>query len=197
MDFNQTMKALVREVVGKVDSFSHIQPERLLVSATFNRSSRKAGLLAYVLPLKYRAGSPVERRVRGPKEYHWAMLPVQHAGIEILYIVYFMLPRFLHLSSRDKLETVVHELYHISPQFNGDLRRFKGRSVLHGCHKEYDRKVKQLTDGLLAKGVDPRFNAFLNLGKSDGDLLEARHIPEPRPKLLKVAYLPATENRTF
>jgi hypothetical protein len=189
MDFNKAIRGLIEEIVQKVDELGHIRPEKVLISATFNRSPRKAGLLAYVLPLKYRAGSPVERRVRGPKEYHWAMLPVQREGVEMLYIVYFMLPRFLLLPPRDRIETVIHELYHISPQFNGDLRRFKGRSVLHGSHKAYDAKIRSLTDSFLFALEPSRAHYFMSplfLGENPA----AIHIPEPRPKLLKVAFLP-------
>ncbi len=189
MEFNEAIRDLVREVVLKVEELGHIRPERLLISAAFNRSPRKAGLLAYVLPLKYRAGSPVERRVRGPKEYHWAMMPVQRAGVEMLYILYFMLPRFLLLSPRDRIETVIHELYHISPQFNGDLRRFKGRSVLHGSHKAYDAKIRSLTDAFLA-ALEPSRAHYFTSPAFLAESPSATHIPEPRPKLLKVAFLP-------
>lgn len=191
VDFNDSMARLVREVASKVEAFRHVRPEQVLVSATFARSSRRAGLLAYVLPLKYRAGSPVERRVRGTREYHWAMLPVVHGGVEVLYIIYFMLPRFLHMTLREKLETVVHELYHISPEFNGDLRRFRGRSTLHGTMKEYDATVKMLTDQFLSTPHDASTYAFLAPRKLEPDQFEARHIPEPRPKLLKVALYPS------
>ncbi len=190
VDFNESMTRLVGEVASKTEEFRHIRSEQVLVSATFARSPRRAGLLAYVLPLKYRAGSPVERRVRGSKEYHWAMLPVVREGREILYIVYFMLPRFLHMPFREKLETVVHELYHISPLFNGDLRRFKGRSVLHGSMKAYDAQVKRLTDAFLAANPDPGSYAFLNYLQPRSGEFQAHHIPEPRPKLLKVAQHP-------
>lgn len=190
VDFNLSMSRLVAEIASKVPDFAHIRTDQVLVSATFARSSRRAGLLAYVLPLKYREGSPIERRVRAGREYHWAMLPYLKGGREVLYILYFMLPRFLHLPERDRLETVVHELYHISPAFNGDLRRFKGRSVLHGSLKAYDAKVRALTDLFLAANPDPQTYRFLAGAARRTDEMQAFHIPEPRPKLLKVAQHP-------
>ncbi len=190
VDFNTAMSRLLNEIASQVGDFRHVRMNQVLVSATFNRSARRAGLLAYVLPLKYRAGSPVERRVRGSREYHWAMIPVVRDGVEVLYIIYFMLPRFLHMTLREKLETVVHELYHISPDFNGDLRRFKGRSVLHGSSKAYDAKVRELTDRFLDSPHDPEVYAFLQNRQFLPEKLRAKHIPEPRPKLLKVAQYP-------
>lgn len=192
VDFNDSMTRLVREIVTQVETFRHIRTEQLLISATFARSSRRAGLLAYVLPLKYRAGSPVERRVKGSREYHWAMLPTKRDGVEVLYILYFMLPRFLQMPMREKIETVVHELYHISPQFNGDLRRFRGRSVLHGSMQAYDRKVHELTKGFLEGPHDPATYAFLSHKSVEPGLFQAHHIPEPRPKLIKVALNPVS-----
>jgi hypothetical protein len=195
LDFNQAMTRLVAEVAANVREFHTIDPQQVLVSAAFSRKARRAGLLAYVLPLKYREGSPVDRRVRGQKVYHWAMLPTFHreTGKEVLYIVYFMLPRFYNLGLKEKLETVVHELYHISPKFNGDLRWFKGRSALHGDMKSYDKKVKELTDEFLNSPHDAGAYEFLKGSFSQSEKkferILARHIREPRPKLLKVANL--------
>lgn len=192
LDFNAAMRDLITEVVRHVGEFAPIRADQLWVSATFNRRPRRGGLLAYVLPLKYREGSPVERRERNGKVYHWAMLPTFDPGSkkEVLYIVYFMLPRFYNLTLREKMETVVHELYHVSPRFNGDLRRFKGRSVLHGDMKSYDRKVRELTDEFMAAPHDPTKYDFLrgsyNQSERRFEEILAKHIREPRPKLLKV-----------
>lgn len=52
-------------------------------------------------------------------------------GREIYYLVTFCLPRFQDQTLENKLVTVFHELYHISPEFNGDLRRHQGRCAWH------------------------------------------------------------------
>ena len=88
------------------------------------------------------------------------------------------------------METVVHELYHIHPAFNGDLRRFNGRSKLHGNAKEFDKRVRELTDSFLVTTQNPEAYEFLRWGPYTlrlryGDIL-ARHFPEPKAKLLKV-----------
>ena len=43
-------------------------------------------------------------------------------GKDMLYLVTFCLPRFLDQGFDDKFITLFHELYHISPSFEGDLR---------------------------------------------------------------------------
>ena len=54
----------------------------------------------------------------------------------MLYLVTFCLPRFLDQDFDDKFVTLFHELYHISPDFDGDLRRHDGRYDLHSHSKK-------------------------------------------------------------
>jgi hypothetical protein len=190
LDFNHRMSSLIGEVVSTVGEFQHFDARRIRISASFNRSRTRGGVLAYVVPLRYRDGLPVELRRHGNRMYHWAMLPLNHDGHDILYYMYFMLPRFLSLPWREKIETVIHELYHVHPSFNGDLRRFKGRSKLHGCHKAFDKKVRELTDEFLSAAHDTETYDFLRGGPYHLRLrygeIRAHHLAEPKPKLLKV-----------
>lgn len=184
LDFNQSISRLISELVLSLEEFKSIDVSRLAVSATYCKSRSRAGLLAYLLPLRYRDGSPVTKKERWGKTYHYGVSPVHHEGRELLYIIYFMLPRFLKLSYREKLDTVIHELYHISPDFNGDLRRLKGRSHLHGNSlKEYDRHIRTLTDRFLKEKADSE--ALLVL-KNPWKEFQSFHIKEPRPKLIHV-----------
>lgn len=191
-DFNQAMAALVADIIQVIPEFSHYRSQQIAISAAYSRSSRRSGVLAYVLPLRYDHGSPVELRKQGCLIQHWAMPVMNHNGEELLYIVYFLLPRFLKLSFRDRLETVIHELYHIHPRFNGDLRRFTGRNRLHGNMKQFDKKVSELTDAYLYHGSSPsllsvmrcRYDAIL---KQFG-AISAHQWVEPKPKLIKTDY---------
>ena len=185
------MQQVLTEVTTHVPEFGLIDCSRLRVSASYNRSPRRRGLLAYVLPLKYKDGSPVQTKTRGGKTLHFGIIPTIVDGKEILYIIYFMLPRFMNLSFRDKIETIIHELYHINPIFNGDLRRLKGRSYIHGNSlKEYDLKIKELADRFLDSPYKTEVFEFLRhpfhkIEEKYGKVWTA-HIPEPRPKLIHV-----------
>jgi len=65
----------------------------------------------------------------------------------MLYILTFYLPRFLNESFEEKMTTVMHELYHISPAFNGDMRRFSGSYYMHSkSQKEYNRRMALLVE---------------------------------------------------
>ena len=75
LDFNSQMTQLIGEMARSVDEFRQFDARQIRVSASFNRSRNRGGVLAYVVPLRYRDGLPVELRRHGSRLYHWAMLP--------------------------------------------------------------------------------------------------------------------------
>ena len=63
---------------------------------------------------------------------------------------------------REKLVTVFHELYHISPRFNGDIRRLGGHYHVHShSQKQYDLQMEQFVDEYLAMKPPRELLAFL------------------------------------
>jgi len=195
------MVDLIHEMTIRVPHFGHIKSNQIIIRTSHERKRRGSGLLAYVLPMKFRDGCPVDLRRRGQREFHYAMIPVFVGGREILYIISFVLPRFYHLTLRLKLETVIHELYHISPSFNGDVRRLRGRSYLHGNSlKDYDETIRNLTDGFLQSSHRKASYAFLrgsfsSTRKRFSELATVR-CPGPRQKLIKIVSLPAISGST-
>ena len=110
-------------------------------------------------------------------------------GRELLYILNFYLPRFMDLDFREKLVTVFHELWHISPQFNGDIRRHEGRCYAHSSSQSaYDACMGKLVDRYLALRPPAAVLEFL---KCDFKRLEDHHgrvygLKVPRPKLISI-----------
>jgi hypothetical protein len=99
--------------------------------------------------------------------------PVIRRGVEMLYVVYFLVPRFLNLPFREKLVTIFHELYHISPEFNGDIRRFPGKNYAHGSsRKKFNKQMDEFVNSYLEKTADSSLAGFL-----EGDMaaIRARH----------------------
>src|SRR5690606_31172647 len=95
------------------------------------------------------------------------------SGREYLYLLSFYLPRFLNHSLEEKLSTVLHELWHISPAFDGDLRRHPGRCYAHGhSQQEYDERVEVLARKWLA--LDPPYGVYSFLEATFDELL-AQH----------------------
>ena len=76
----------------------------------------------------------------------WEFPEIICAGREIRYVISFVLPRFLFLSTEEQAEDIVHELLHIHPDFSGipSARR-------HG--KKYDALTRGIARSALAKGV--------------------------------------------
>ncbi|NTU61593.1 MAG: hypothetical protein HGA95_04640, partial [Caldiserica bacterium] len=77
---------------------------------------------------------------------HLYEIPILHVdGVQKLYIISFVYPRFLDLLLEEKAKTIVHELYHISESFDGDIRRFKGRTYAHSGRKaNFDAKAYEI-----------------------------------------------------
>jgi hypothetical protein len=107
---------------------------------------------------------------RGLKKVVYSMPDVTYRGIDILYVIYFLVPRFLNLPFREKLITIFHELYHISPEFDGDIRRFPGKNYAHGSsRKRYNALMASFVEGYLGKLEDAGLVAFL-----EGDMAAIR-----------------------
>jgi hypothetical protein len=107
----------------------------------------------------------------------------------MLYLLSFYLPRFMNLPPREKLATVIHELWHIGPDFDGDLRRHPGRCYAHThSQHEYDRQMHLLAEKWLALGPPNHLHDFF---EHDFAQLERRHGPVfgtkiPTPKLVRL-----------
>ena len=115
-----------------------------------------------------RAGTDPSR----PPLAHRAAWPTT-TGREFLYLLSFYLPRFLDLPLEEKLSTIVHELWHIGPRFDGDLRRHEGRCYAHGrSQREYDAAMDRLAQRWLA--ADPPQHLYEFLGRTSTNCGRAR-----------------------
>lgn len=179
--FTTAMRGLCQDACQRVPEFRHVRMEQ--VAVTFAQTRRRVlhGLQAKLTPLRFEDGQLTTRRGRS----EWTIRRMFDGETELLYILTFYLPRFFDLPFREKLITVFHELYHISPHFNGDIRRFEGRYHVHShSHHEYDREMGRMADEYIACRAPARYWSFLQY---DFQELVARHgqvvglrIPIPR-----------------
>jgi predicted metallopeptidase len=133
------------------------------------RSPGAHGTYASVQPLRFEGGAVTTKR-RGRT---YEMPNVVVAGREILYIVYFALPRFMNLDFETKMITIFHELHHIGPKFNGDIRRLPGKKFAHGSSRtRFNEAVGALAQKYLALPGAADHTAFLRLNFKE---LEQRH----------------------
>jgi hypothetical protein len=149
---NHEFAKLVTLVCEACREFRGYDPRRIAVSLAPSKGEGRAGIWAHVIPLRY-VGGKAERRGRrggydGVYAYESPELAREHP--EALYLMTFMLPRFFRLTPRERLETVVHELYHLHPELRGDLRRFPSPHVHHGpTPAAFRQRVRELTDEAL------------------------------------------------
>lgn len=159
-DFSERMHRLCADIVSRCSALHHVRMERILIGVTQARSSRVHGLQARITPLRMPGGG-VTRRKRG---HVYQVQRCWMDGTELLYLMSFCLPRFQDQSFDEKFVTIFHELYHIAPSFDGDLRRHEGRCAIHTrSQKGYDRLMADLAREYLAGRPDPALFAFLRL----------------------------------
>lgn len=184
-DFSAVMSTLCADVADRLDAFSHIRMQHIAVTFAQARRSVSYGLQAKLTPMRFENGSLTTRR-RGRT---WTAQRLYHNDREMLYILTFYLPRFLNQPFREKMITVFHELFHVSPRFDGDIRRFGGHYHVHThSQKEYDRAMEMLVDEYLSLNPPPEKYAFL---RSRFSFLEEQYggvvgLQVPIPKLMPV-----------
>ena len=169
-DFTYHIRRLCEDMVTRAESLQHIDMARVAISFSQTRSAARTGIFASLTPLRFAGGAAHTIR-RGRK---WQIQKVIDTnGRSMLYLLNFYLPRFLDLGFREKIETVIHELWHVSPRFDGDLRRLGERKYAHGASvKKYDAQVKTVAEEWLARNPPERLYAFLH---EDFRRLAAQH----------------------
>jgi len=185
-DFTAHIRRLCEDLSARLAALRHIDMTRVAVGFSQTRKATTHGMYASLTPMRFAGGQATTVR-RGER---WGMQRlIGPDGRETLYILNFYLPRFLDLVFREKLTTVVHELWHIGAKFDGDVRRFAGRCFAHGSSQaQYDAHVMELVDRWLSLRPPEEVYAFLRL---DYRTLRLRHgrvfgRKIPTPKLIRI-----------
>lgn len=185
-NYTENLERLIRHITAHIPDFNHIRPDQLNIVFSQAKVSGVHGVYATVHPLRFENGSLTT--VRCNRTYKWP--EIVEDGKDILYIITFYLPRFADLDFEVKLLTVIHELYHISPLFNGDIRRFPGKNYAHGhSRKKYDESISKYVQAYLSIPGAVEESDFLH---SSFDTLKKQHgrvggcsIRLPKPYLVK------------
>lgn len=169
-DFTARIACVCADMATRVDDLRHVDMGRVAVSFCQTRTASRFGMWASLTPLRFAGGAAHTVR-RGRK---WGLPRLLSAdGREVLYILNFYLPRFMDLPLREKLDTMTHELWHVGPRFDGDLRRLGGRCYAHGgSRRDFDAHAAALVDDWLAAAPPPALYDFLGLTFAE---LRARH----------------------
>jgi hypothetical protein len=181
-DFTGNIRRVCDDMVARLEQLRHVDMSQVAVSYSQTRRAGKEGLFASLTPLRFADGRMHTFR----RKRRWGIQRLfEPGGREMFYILTFYLPRFLDLPLREKLTTVLHELWHIGPQFNGDVRRMGGRCFAHGSsQKQYDVHIGALLDRWLSLGPPPPLYDFLRLSFHDlvrqHGRVYGRKVPTPK-----------------
>jgi len=134
--------------LASLDELSHIKMTGMILTLTQCRKNSYHGIYAAVKPLRFESGK--REKVVDKHRFIWPKYVID--GYIKLYQMIFYIPRFLDVSFEEKLLTIIHEMYHISPRFNGDLRRFPGKNYAHGySREEFDKALIPIRDKALKR----------------------------------------------
>jgi hypothetical protein len=186
-DFTHHIRGVAADMAARLPELAHVDLARVAIAVCQARKAVPHGMFASLTPLRFAGGAATTIRRGRPHAIQRVHAP---DGREMLYILSFYLPRFQNQTLREKLITILHELWHISPRFDGDIRRHAGRYHAHShSQAEYDREMARLAEHWLALGPPDELWSFLC---DDFTQLAARHarivgLRIRRPRILPLA----------
>src|SRR2546430_1798265 len=197
INYTECLSLLMQDLVSRIPTLSFINPADVLVFARSGRSNAE-GAFATCHCLTLPASDPgyyfwrdrSTRRITRRSDWFVTKSPVVTVGgRSIKYMISFALPRFcdqsLDRSRKErfypgadpwmaKLDTVVHELYHIDPQLAG-IRRIEREDGTYSanCHGHlFFEQVAEMVHTYLGSRPDPAVYDFL---RHDFATLETKH----------------------
>ncbi len=186
INYTERIALLMQDVIRRTPLLSFIDLSEVLVFARFGRADAEGAFATcHCLTLpesepgyffwRDRTTGELTRR----SEWFVTKSPiVRLGGTPIKYLISFVLPRFCEQTlerSRKahlypgapgwiaKLDTVVHELYHIDPEETG-IRRFvraDGGDSMRSHGPQFYEQVSEMVKAYLASGPDPAMYDFL------------------------------------
>jgi predicted metallopeptidase len=131
---------LIRQITTHSHFYSYIDTSKVVVCLGSNKRNGRGAIYGKLVPLRFQNGSDI----LSFKGRNYTIPDIVNNGLSQLYVLYFYLPRFFNLSAEEKLKVIFHELYHISPEFNGDIRRMGSVKKAHGSSKKrFDLKFEK------------------------------------------------------
>ncbi len=111
-NLGKVIKAVIRDAARSLPEFAHVDVDRILVVAGEARRASRAT----VRPLSFQdSGDRVSKKGKLAKPI------VRIRGRRVLYVIVFRPMFFLRSTPEERIETILHELWHIAPSFDGTL----------------------------------------------------------------------------
>ncbi len=176
-NFTEAARRVCERVIAESAYLGHIDLSQVMISFARSRKPGRHGMWASLTPLRFQNGQ--REGMRGDHRIKCQTV-LDANGNEMLYVLNFYLPRYLDLPFEDKITTIFHELWHISPNFDGDVRRFPGRCYAHSqSEKHYDAMMQKMAHEWLAQTqshqcLDDLTLSFQELRRRHGQIFGTR-----------------------
>ena len=185
INLTDVLSLIIHDMIRFTGEFRQFDMNRILICCATNRRDGRGATYGKLLPMRFKDGSSVIKY--NDKYYTIPKLNVN--GSEILYIIYFYVPKFFDLSARDKIKVMFHELYHINPDFNGDIRRMGKVKSAHGhSRKSFEEKYIEYAEDFFKKISAAPYCNFLAMNTDDLKKyfrkIQYRRIKQIKPVLL-------------
>lgn len=176
---------IMRDMIERTEEFKLFDINRILVCCSTNRNTSRGGIYGKLVPLKFENGNDIIKH----KGYYYSIPRLTVNNVEILYVVYFYIPKFLDLPAEKKIDVMFHELYHINPDFNGDIRRMGKFKKAHGhSRKCFDEKYQEYAESFFNYIKNTPFIKFLEMDtkslKNEFPAISYRRMKVPKPVLI-------------
>jgi predicted metallopeptidase len=144
LNLTLAVKRLIRDAAARLPELAHVRASRFLVVAGEARRASRATIRAH-------AGASGGR---GPR--------IQVRGREVRYVITLRPLWFLDSTPEERIDTILHELYHVSVRFDGALHR--GRRHARLAPAAYRRRIRALRERYLAEAPAELVAPFAHRG---------------------------------
>ncbi|MGA9522489.1 MAG: putative metallopeptidase [Myxococcaceae bacterium] len=166
-NLNAAVRALIRDIARRMPEFSHIKASRILVVAGEARRASRGT----VKPLAFTGGRSTDK-ITGRRKP-----TVRIAGRRMLYSITLRPLFFRDSTPQDRVETVIHELFHISRDFDGTLDRARRHARMG---RDFGRELRPLVRRYLKECPQVLRQAF----SFDGEVLVQQWLERPTSTFL-------------
>lgn len=129
-NFNKAVRELLEDVATSMEEFRHIQPARVLVVAGEARRASRGT----VKPLAFEGSRLTDALGRRKPS-------VRVDGKRMLYCITLRPLFFRNSTAQARITTLLHELFHISPKFDGTLEGTRRHARMG---KDFDRQFRPI-----------------------------------------------------
>lgn len=160
INLTDILTLVIHDMIQNTDEFKNFDLNKILICCASNRKDCRGATYGKLLPLRFKDGAEIIKH----NGKFYTIPKVKFNNTDILYVIYFYTPKFFSLSAKDKVNVMFHELYHINPEFNGDIRRMGKYKAAHGhSRKSFEEKYIEYADNFFDKIEDAPYYNFLKM----------------------------------